>query len=346
MFQFGDAMKSAEEKMGYPQEHINEHLDSLTFENDMTAIRDMLRDHLAESNIPLIHALGTHIISAGGKRVRPLLMTLAAKSLGYMGKRHLALASAIELIHTATLLHDDVIDESDERRGKKTANKIWGNRQSILVGDFLFTKAFELVVNDGSLPILALLSKACTSLTKGEILQLSKAYDLALDKDTYFDIIYLKTASLFEAAMGMGVAVTGADKMMVDALASFGKNLGLIYQLKDDLLDYQRDVKHLGKKQGDDFFEGKVTLPIILTYQKARPQDQQALQCYFHAEERTEQMFHHTQEMIYAHNIPLQIRLFMEEFAALAQNFLTALPKNRARENLESILLTSLERYN
>lgn len=219
---------------------------------------------------PLIAEISNHLISSGGKRIRPILLILAAKLCGVKsGDNHHNLAAAVELIHSATLLHDDVVDTSEVRRGKKTANAIWDNKASILVGDYLFSISFQLMVRSKNLTVLDLLSKASSIMADGEVMQLENSSDVALTKEKYLEIIYGKTAVLFAAACESGALISDALEAEVKALREFGKNLGIIFQIVDDVLDYSSQEQVLGKDVGNDFFEGKVTLPIILTYKAA-----------------------------------------------------------------------------
>lgn len=220
-----------------------------------------------QSSVSLIPQIAGYLISLGGKRLRPLLTVATAELCGYQGQRHIQLAASVEFIHTATLLHDDVVDESLLRRGMKTANTVWSDKASVLVGDFLFTKAFELMVLDGSLEVLQILSQAASTIAEGEVLQLSSSHDLTLDEETYLRIIGSKTACLFAAATEVGAVIAAADESTRTALSRFGYGLGMAFQLIDDCLDYTADQDKLGKAIGDDFREGKVTLPIIYAYQ-------------------------------------------------------------------------------
>ena len=224
---------------------------------------------------PLIQEVSHHLISSGGKRIRPILLILAAKLCGTKdGEDHHNLAAAVELIHSATLLHDDVVDTSEVRRGKKTANAIWDNKASILVGDYLFSIAFQLMVRTGNLAVLDLLAKASSTMADGEVMQLENSSDVALTQEKYLEIIFGKTAVLFEAACESGALLNNRSDLEIVALRDFGKNLGIIFQIVDDMLDYSSQEQVLGKEIGNDFFEGKVTLPIILTYQKAGDTEQ------------------------------------------------------------------------
>lgn len=221
-----------------------------------------------ESPVALIPEIAGYLISLGGKRLRPLLTIASAELCGYKGERHIHLAACVEFIHTATLLHDDVVDESTLRRGRQTANSLWNNKASVLVGDFLFSRAFELMVADGSLEVLDILSKASSAISEGEVLQLSMSHSLELTEETYLKIIESKTARLFSAATEVGAVVAETPAAQRKALTQFGKSLGIAFQLMDDVLDYTANEDQLGKTIGDDFREGKITLPLLLAYNK------------------------------------------------------------------------------
>ena len=220
------------------------------------------------SPVALIPQLAGHIIAAGGKRLRPMLTLAAARLCGHADDRHVKLAACVEFIHTATLLHDDVVDESDLRRGRASANAVWGNKASVLVGDFLFSRAFELMVEDGSLPVLAILSRASSVISEGEVLQLITANDTDTTEDAYLEVVRSKTAALFAAACRIGAVVADRPRSEEEALESYGLNLGIAFQLVDDVLDYSAKQAVLGKTIGDDFHEGKITLPVILAFRR------------------------------------------------------------------------------
>lgn len=222
-----------------------------------------------ESPVILIPQVAGHIIAAGGKRLRPMLTLACARMCGYEGDRHIGLAGCVEFIHTATLLHDDVVDESDLRRGSASANAVFGNKSSVLVGDFLFSRAFELMVEDGNLDVLRILSQASSIIAEGEVLQLVTANDTETTEADYLEVIQSKTAKLFAAAAEIGAVVAERPKTEWEALDSFGHNLGMAFQLIDDLLDYSARQATLGKTVGDDFREGKITLPIVLAFNAA-----------------------------------------------------------------------------
>lgn len=215
----------------------------------------------------LISKIANHLLASGGKRLRPSLTLVAARLFGYAGHHHHLLAAAVECIHSATLLHDDVVDESGLRRGQPTANKLWDNKAPVLVGDFLFSRAFQLMVEAEHLPVLQLLAKAATVIAEGEVLQLSTTGNVHTTPEQYYQVITAKTAELFAAAAAAGGMVADAPPAMVDALYHYGQHLGIAFQLVDDVLDYQGDAAVMGKTAGDDFREGKVTLPLLFAYQ-------------------------------------------------------------------------------
>ncbi len=242
--------------------------------DDMNRVNDAIVDRM-RSDIPLIPELAAHLISSGGKRMRPMLTLASARLLGYSGTRHHGLAAAVEFIHTATLLHDDVVDGSDMRRGKRTANLIWGNPASVLVGDFLFSRSFELMVEAGSLKALKILSNASAVIAEGEVNQLTAARRVDLGEDRYLEIINAKTAALFAAACRVSAVVAERPESEEAALDAYGRNLGIAFQLVDDAIDYTSDAGTMGKDAGDDFREGKMTLPVILAYARADAEQRQ-----------------------------------------------------------------------
>ncbi len=234
---------------------------------DMEAINRIILDK-AVSDVDLIPQLAHHLIASGGKRLRPMLALASAKMCGYPGNGHIRTASAIEFMHTATLLHDDVVDESDARRGRKTARLIWGNQASVLVGDFLLGQAFRMLVDVGNMQVLKILSNAAAVIAEGEVMQLAAAKNTSTTEDAYLAIINAKTAALFLAAAEVGAALANRPADEQAAMRSYGRNLGLAFQLVDDALDYSGDTRKLGKSVGDDFREGKITLPLILSFRR------------------------------------------------------------------------------
>ncbi len=249
-------------------------LDQLTalLQDDLTRVNALIVTRM-QSPVALIPQLAGHIVAAGGKRLRPMLTLAAARLCGYRGDRHIALAAAVEFIHTATLLHDDVVDASDLRRGLATANALWGNKPSVLVGDFLFSRAFQLMVADGSLDVLAILSHASAVIAEGEVLQLVTSNDTETTEAAYLEVIRSKTAQLFAAATRIGAVLADRPPAEEDALEAYGRNLGVAFQLVDDLLDYSAHQAELGKTVGDDFREGKITLPVVLAYGRGNEEE-------------------------------------------------------------------------
>jgi octaprenyl-diphosphate synthase len=257
----------------------------------------------SEGRASLIGDITTHLVSGGGKRLRPILTILSSKLCGYeSGNRHCNLAAAVELIHSATLLHDDVVDESSLRRGRKTANAIWDNKASILVGDYLLSVAFQLMTKDGSLEVLELLSRTSGIMSDGEVMQLMNSNDIEISEETYLQIIASKTAILFSAATKVGAIITDCDESKKKSVADFGSNLGVAFQIIDDVLDYCADEKVLGKEIGNDFFEGKITLPIIITYKKADEADKLRIKAIFAnnliSDEKDDSLFAEIMELI------------------------------------------------
>ena len=251
------------------------------------------------SEINLIHKMTDYHVKSGGKRIRPLLTLASAKLSGYKdGNRDINLAACIELIHNATLLHDDVIDNSKLRRGNKTANAVWGNQSSILVGDYLFSRCFEMMVEDGSQEILKLLSSTSSRIAQGEVLQLEHKGEIDLLEETYFNIINMKTAALFAAAAKVGACLGNRSKKEKDALESYGKNLGLAFQIADDALDYFSSKTIFGKEIGKDFYEGKTTLPLIIIFQRGNSEERKFLKEIFKKKKRNEDDFSETLALI------------------------------------------------
>ena len=239
---------------------------------DLHRVNRLIVDSM-HSPVSLIPQLAGHIVASGGKRIRPLLTLAAADLCGYQGDRHIGLATCVEFIHTATLLHDDVIDESRLRRGKDSANAVWGNQSSVLVGDFLFSRAFQIMVRDGSLRILKILSDASAIIAEGEVMQLMTSNDTETSEEAYLNVIRAKTATLFAAAASVGAVVAERPEAEEQALECFGMNLGIAFQLIDDVLDYAAEEKALGKTIGDDFREGKITLPVVLAWRRGNDEE-------------------------------------------------------------------------
>ena len=230
---------------------------------DMTAVNDLIRDRMASEHAPRIPEVTAHLVEAGGKRLRPMLTLAAARLCGYDGPYHVHLAATVEFIHTATLLHDDVVDESAQRRGRPTANLLWDNKSSVLVGDYLFARSFQLMTETNNMRVLAILANASATIAEGEVLQLTAAQNLATDEGIYLQVVRGKTAALFSAATQVGGVIDAAPDAQVQALFDYGDALGIAFQIVDDLLDYQGDPNATGKNIGDDFRERKLTLPVI-----------------------------------------------------------------------------------
>ncbi len=241
--------------------------------SDLNAVNELIRTRMESEHAPRIPEVTAHLVDAGGKRLRPMLTLAAARLCGYGGPHHIHLAATVEFIHTATLLHDDVVDESGQRRGRPTANLLWDNKSSVLVGDYLFARSFQLMVETGSLRVLDILANAAATIAEGEVLQLTAAQNLATDEAIYLQVARGKTAALFSAATEVGGVIAGAPESQVKALFDFGDALGIAFQIADDLLDYQGDSSETGKNIGDDFRERKLTLPVIKAVAAATPDE-------------------------------------------------------------------------
>jgi len=238
--------------------------------DDMGAVNTLIQKRL-HSEVALIDQLSHYIINSGGKRLRPILVLLAARTCGYSGERHIDLAAIVEFIHTATLLHDDVVDASDLRRGRETANSIWGNEASVLVGDFLYSRAFEMMVNVGDMRVMEIMAKTTNTIAEGEVLQLLNCHDADTTEQRYLDVILRKTAKLFEAAAQLGAVLAKRPAAEEQALTAYGRHLGNAFQLIDDVLDYSASAEEMGKNIGDDLAEGKPTLPLIVAMRSGTP---------------------------------------------------------------------------
>lgn len=295
-----------------------------------------------QSPVDLIPQIAGYLISLGGKRLRPLLTIASAELCGYKGDRHIHLAACIEFIHTATLLHDDVVDESTLRRGMTTANALWNNKASILVGDFLFSRAFELMVADGSLRVLKTLSETCSTLAEGEVLQLTSSHDLELNQETYLKIIAAKTARLFSAATEVGAVVADANEAKCSALAYFGHTLGIAFQLMDDVLDYAADQEKLGKAIGDDFREGKVTLPVIFAYEKGA--DRAFWQEAFEGRIHDDAALAHAIHLLKESGALLKTKHIAQDFVQKALSCLDIFPPSSLKDALQELAHFSTHR--
>ena len=290
------------------------------------------------SEINLIHKMTDYHVKSGGKRIRPLLTLASAKLCGYHdGNRDINLAACIELIHNATLLHDDVIDKSDFRRGIKTANSLWGNQSSILVGDYLFSRCFEMMVEDGSQEILKLLSSTSSRIAQGEVLQLEYKGEIDLLEETYFNIINMKTAALFAAATRVGACLGNKNKKEKDALESYGKNIGLAFQIADDALDYFSTKNIFGKEIGKDFYEGKTTLPLIIIFQRANNEERNFLKEIFKKKKRNEDDFSETLALINKYKAVQASFKRAEYFVNVSRDALGMFQHSKEKEILQNL---------
>ena len=297
------------------------------------------------SDVGLVQKMTNYHIQTGGKRLRALLTLGSAKLCKYLkGGRDINLAACVELIHTATLMHDDVIDVSDLRRGKKTINSIWGNQSSILVGDYLLSRCFEMMVEDGNLEVLKLLSSTSSKIAQGEILQLQHKGDIDMLEETYLKIISTKTAVLFSASTKVGAILANKKNNEKDALEFYGKNLGLTFQIADDILDYNSELKLFGKKIGNDFYEGKITLPVILLSQQINNIEKQSLKDIFKKNKRSENDLKFTLDLILKYKIIKQCYKKAEHFISLASSSLSIFPDSEEKRVLENLTTFSLER--
>ena len=313
-------------------------------DSKLSLVDDKIKSRLS-SNINLIHKMVGYHLKSGGKKIRALLTLGCSKLCGYSkGFRDVNLSACVELIHSATLLHDDVIDMSNVRRGKKTLNKIWGNQSSILVGDYLLSRCFEMMVEDGDLEVLKLLSSTSSKIAQGEILQLQHNGEVDMLEEIYLKIINAKTAALFAAATKVGAIITNKSNKEKDALEFYGKNLGLTFQVADDTLDYNSNINLFGKKIGKDFFEGKVTLPIILVYQRSNVSEKLFIKKTFKKNERNQKDFETTLKLISKYNIINQCYKKAEYFINLASNSLSIFKPSKEKDILENLTFFSLER--
>jgi len=298
-----------------------------------------------KSDVELIKEMSNYHLGSGGKRIRALLTMGAAKLGGYSeGSRDINLAACVELIHSATLLHDDVIDESKLRRGVKTANSIWGNQSSVLVGDYLLSRCFEMMVEDGNLEILKLLSSTSSKIAQGEVLQLTYKGEADLLEENYIKIISLKTAALFSAATKVGACIADLDKKKKEALESYGKNIGLAFQIADDALDYFSKEKIFGKEIGKDFFESKVTLPIIIVFQKANPIERTFLKNLFKKDIKEKEDFSSILKLIKKYNALEATFKRAEYFVNVSYDALGIFEDSESKKVLQNLTSFSLNR--
>ena len=313
-------------------------------EDKLVLVEERIKTQLT-SKVELVEEMTAYHLNTGGKRLRALLTLGSAKLCGYLkGGRDINLAACIELIHAATLMHDDVIDNGEIRRGKKTLNFVWGNQSSILVGDYLLSRCFEMMVEDGNLEILRLLSSTSAQIAQGEILQLQHKGEIDMLEETYFKIILAKTGKLFAAATKVGAILGNKNNKIKEALEFYGKNLGLTFQIADDSLDYNSELNLFGKKIGNDFYEGKITLPIILLYQKANNAEKIKIKEFFTKKNRDEKNLKVILELIKKYNIISQCYKKAEHFIDLASNSLSIFDNSDEKRILEKLTSFSLER--
>ena len=313
-------------------------------EDKLVMVDERIQQKL-QSNVDLVKQMSSYHLDTGGKKLRALITLGASKLCGYYkGSRDVNFAACVELIHSATLMHDDVIDNGEIRRGKKTINKIWGNQSSILVGDYLLSRCFEMMVEDGNLEILKLLSSTSALISQGEILQLQHKGNVEMLEETYLKIISNKTAALFLAAAKIGPIIVEKENKYKDALESYGKNLGLTFQIADDTLDYNSDLKLFGKKIGNDFFEVKVTLPIILLFQKIDENEKKFVKTLFQKKQRTEDDLKKIIKLIKSYNIINECYKKAEHYINLASNSLNIFENSYEKDILKNLTSFSLER--
>jgi len=313
-------------------------------EDKLVLVEEKIKSKLV-SNVDLVQEMTDYHIETGGKRLRALLTLGSAKLCGYRkGGRDINLAACVEMIHGATLMHDDVIDLGKIRRGKKTINSIWGNQSSILIGDYLLSRCFEMMVEDGNLEVLKLLSSTSAKIAQGEVLQLQHKGEVDMLEETYFKIITAKTAELFSAATKVGAILSNKETKEKDALEFYGKNLGLTFQIADDTLDYNSDLNFFGKKIGKDFFEGKITLPVILLFQKITSSEKDKLKNIFKNNNKSDEDFNFTLTLIKKYSIIKECYKKAEHFINLASNSLSVFEDSNEKKILQSLTSFSLER--
>ena len=316
----------------------------LYFAQDMQAVDKLINSYITSNVTPVISELSNHLINAGGKRLRPLLTLAASDLCNYSGASHIKLAAAIEFIHTATLLHDDVVDESFQRRGKPTANILWDNQSSVLVGDYLFSKSFQLMVETDSLKVLSILADASSTISEGEILQLSAVKNIKTDESAYFKIIEGKTAALFAAATEVGAVISNVERQKADALANFGKALGISFQITDDLLDYVGSEEVLGKNIGDDFKEGKVTLPLIKAISKSSKEEKRFWKEVINKGMQKSSDLEHALLLMRQHDVFDETRSEAIKWSKKARNYLDIFPESKTKVILQELTSFVVER--
>ncbi len=314
--------------------------------DDMDAVNHLIRTRMASEHAPRIPEVTAHLVEAGGKRLRPMLTLAAARMFGYDGPYHVHLAATVEFIHTATLLHDDVVDESQQRRGRPTANLLWDNQSSVLVGDYLFSRSFQLMVETGSLRVLDILANASATIAEGEVLQLTAAQDLATTEATYLQVVRGKTAALFSAATEVGGVIAGAEEPFVRALFDYGDALGIAFQIADDLLDVAGQSDVTGKNVGDDFRERKLTLPFIKAIAKADERERQFWQRTIEKGDQADADWDTALALLHKHNAIDETRAEALAWAEKSKSALGQLPAHPIRDLLSDLAAYVVARLN
>ena len=298
------------------------------------------------SDVQMIPEVAKHLIDSGGKRLRPMLTLASAQLCGYEGDGHITLAASVEFMHTATLLHDDVVDESDMRRGKQSARMVWGNQASVLVGDFLLGQAFRMMVDAGSMEALEVLSTASMVIAEGEVMQLSAAQSMETTEDDYLTVIRSKTAALFSAAAEVGPILAGSEKPVRDAFRSYGINLGLAFQLVDDALDYGGSKADLGKNVGDDFYEGKITLPVLLAYRRGSEEEREFWRSVMESDASDEVALQKAMILLADHNAIADTVARAKHYGEIARDALAPLPASDLKQALLDVVDFCVSRVN
>ncbi len=323
---------SLDEATQKPHDRLNAYL-----AGDMESVNVLIRERMASEHAPRIPEVTAHLVEAGGKRLRPMLTLAAARMCGYGGPFHVHLAATVEFIHTATLLHDDVVDESRQRRGRPTANLLWDNKSSVLVGDYLFSRSFQLMVETGSLRVLDILANASATIAEGEVLQLTAAQDLRTDEAIYLQVVRGKTAALFSAATEVGGVIAGAPEAQVRALSVYGDALGIAFQMVDDLLDYGSSSAVIGKNTGDDFRERKLTLPVIRAVAKATPEERAFWQRVIEKGDQRDGDLEQARALLQSHGTLEETRQVALGWAAKAKDALGTLPAHEIKDMLADL---------
>ena len=332
------ALQSPREKSKAPMERL-----SIALSDELAAVDAMLNTHM-HSSTDLIPKVAAHLVKAGGKRVRPVLTLAAANLCGYEGDHHIRLAAAVEFIHTATLLHDDVVDGSALRRGKPAANTVFGNKPSILVGDFLFSRAFQLMVETGSIEVLDILSKTSAIISEGEVMQLATANNLATTEEEHLAVIRAKTAALFSAATEVGGVLAGVSQEQRSALYTYGDRLGIAFQLADDALDYAGKAGTIGKDAGDDFREGKVTQPILLAYAAADDDERTFWKRTIEKRQQEDGDFERAMQLLAKHGAISGALEDARRYAAEARDAISLFAESPLRNDLEDLVSYVVDR--